>query len=104
MKRLIAQGSGVVVKEADAFTEDQVKKLWNLKLLGDHSPQVLLDTMMFMIWRNFSLRSGKEHRNLQFQLLTLVEARATEPEKPLYNSFSEKSNQGDLKHLSLKPK
>ena len=103
MKRLTAQGYAVVVKEAEAFTEEQKEKLWNLKLVGDHCPQVL-NTTVFMIGRNFSLQSGKEHRNLRFEQLTLVEAIATEPEKLLYNSFGEKNNQGGLKHRSVKPK
>ena len=37
MKPLTVQGYGVVVNEAEAFTEEQEEKLWNLKLLGDHS-------------------------------------------------------------------
>jgi hypothetical protein len=65
MKRLTAH-----VKEAQAFTEEREEKLWNLKLLGCHSAQVLLDTMVFLIGRTFALRSGKEHRNLRFEQFT----------------------------------
>ena len=42
---MTAQGYGVVVKEAEAFIEEEEEKLWNLKLLSDHSPQVILYTM-----------------------------------------------------------
>ena len=97
IKRLTAQEHGIVVKVVE-------EKLWNLKLLGDHSPQVLLDTMVFMIGRNFSLRDGKDHRNLHFEQLTLVEDSATKPKKLLYNSFGEKNSQGGLKHLLSKGK
>jgi len=66
---------------------------WALKLLGSHSPQVLLDTMVFLIGNNFSLRSGKEHRSLQFNQLTLYSSAKDEPEKLVYSSFGEKNNQ-----------
>ena len=104
MKRLTAMGIGSNVKEAQAFSEDEENKLWNLGLLGDSSPRVLLDTMVFLIGKNFSLRSGKEHRNLKFSQLTLEPANEKEPEKLIYVSFGEKNNLGGLKHRSFKQK
>ena len=97
-------GIGSNVKEAQAFSEDEENKLWNLGLLGDSSPRVLLDTMVFLIGKNFSLRSGKEHRNLKFSQLTLEPANEKEPEKLIYVSFGEKNNLGGLKHRSFKQK
>ena len=38
MKRLTGTGIGSNVKEAQAFSEDEKNKLWNLGLLGDSSP------------------------------------------------------------------
>lgn len=104
MKRLTAMGIGSNVKEAQAFSEDEENKLWNLGLLGDSSPRVLLDTMVFLIGKNFSLRSGKEHRNLKLSQLTLEPANEKEPEKLIYVSFGEKNNLGGLKHRSFKQK
>lgn len=104
MKRLTTLGYGIDVRQAEAFTEEQEEKLWSLKLLGDYSAKVLLDTMVFLIGRNFALRSGKEHRNLRFEQFTLIEASGGEPEKLVFNSFGEKNNQGGLKHRSIKPK
>lgn len=49
MKRLTGMGIGAKVKEAQPFSEDEKNKLWNLGLLGDSSPRVLLDTMVFLI-------------------------------------------------------
>ncbi|XP_078383318.1 zinc finger MYM-type protein 4-like [Oculina patagonica] len=104
MKRLTGMGVGSKVKEAQAFSEEEENKLWNLGLLGDSSPKVLLDTMVFLIGKTVSLRSGKEHRNLKFSQLTLEPANAREPEKLVYVSFGEKNNLGGLKHRSFKQK
>ena len=64
MKRLTGLGVGANVKQAQAFSEAQEDKLWNSKLLGDHTASVLLNTMVFLKGKNFALRSGREHRNL----------------------------------------
>ena len=96
MKRLTGMGIGSNVKEAQAFSEGEENKLWNLGLLGDSSPRDLLDTMLFLIGKNFSLRRGKEHRNLKFSQLALKPANEMEPEKLVYISFGEKNNLGWL--------
>ncbi|CAB4010404.1 Hypothetical predicted protein [Paramuricea clavata] len=91
MKRLTGQGIGGNVKQAQAFSEADEDKLWTSKLLGDHTASVLLNTMVFLIRKNFALRSGREHRLLKFSQLTLEPASGTEPEKLVYVSFGEKS-------------
>ena len=64
MKSLSAQGLGTVVKQAQPITPADKEKLWESGILGDHSPQALLDTMVFMCGLYLALRSGQEHRNL----------------------------------------
>ena len=94
-------GLGVVsnIKKGQALSEDEENRLWKLGLLGDSSPRVsVLDTVVFLIGKNFSLRSGKENRNLKFSQLTLEPANDKEPEKPVYVSFGEKNNQGELNY------
>ena len=44
MKRLTNIGVGSTVKQAEPLREDQEQKLWNLGLLGEDSPSVLLNT------------------------------------------------------------
>ena len=68
------------------MSEDEENKLWKLRVLGDSSPRVLLDTMVFSTGKNFSLRSGKENRNLKFSQLTLEPADDKEPQKLVYAS------------------
>ena len=44
--------------------------------------------MVFPIAKNFSLRSGREHRKLKFSQGTLVLGTDREPEKLVYVSFA----------------
>ena len=48
MKRLQSKGLGSVHRQAEAITEDEEELLWEEKILGDHSPQSLLNTIIYM--------------------------------------------------------
>ena len=65
MKRLQGQGIGSKKRQAEALTLDEEDMLWEKKLLGDSTPQALLDTMVYCNGLYFALRSGKEHRQLR---------------------------------------
>ena len=65
MKRLKASGESCRKKKAEPIAEDEEEKLWEMKLLGDHTPQVLLDTIVYCNGLYFALRSGEEHRSLR---------------------------------------
>ena len=41
-------------------------------MLGDSTPQVLLDTMLYLCGIHFALRSGEEHRSLQLSQFELI--------------------------------
>ncbi len=64
MKRLQSKGMGSTQKQAESLSTQEEEQLWENQILGDHSPQALLNTMVFMIGLYFALRSGDEHRNL----------------------------------------
>ena len=66
MKRLQEKGLGSKLKQAEPITEKEEEILWEKGELGDHTPQSLLNTMVYMNSVYFALRSGKEHRNLRF--------------------------------------
>ena len=66
MKRLRSLGFGSKKRQAEPLTTDEEEIPWQTGHLGDHSPQALLDTIIFMNGIYFALRSGQEHRNLRF--------------------------------------
>ena len=48
MKWLRSLGHGVVARQAENVTTEEEEKLWQEGLPGDHSPQTLLDTILFL--------------------------------------------------------
>ena len=68
------------------------------KLLGYHTPQTLLDTMVYNNGLYFALRSGMEHRQLQFSppQITVVEPLDDVPYL-LYNEDVSKNHCGGLR-------
>lgn len=80
IKRFTGLGDGLKVIKTQPFSEDEENKLWNLGFLGDSLARVRSETMDFLMGKNFSLRSGREHRNLKFSLLTLKSGNEKKPE------------------------
>ena len=98
MKRLQSAGIGSVKKRAEPLTMEEEEQLWEKKILGDHSPKALLNTMMFMNGLYFALRSGVEHRQLrhypsQIQLIENPGERAY----LIYREDTSKNHPGGLK-------
>ena len=61
LKQLNRTGKYVEKKIAAVITVEVEEKLWESGLLGDHTPQVLVDTVLYLIRLDFALRSGEEH-------------------------------------------
>ena len=79
--------------------------MWEMGLLGDASPQSLLDTMVFYNGFYFALRSGQEHRQLRRDTpqIELVER----PGEHVYLKYTEdisKNRPGGLKGRKASPK
>ena len=65
MKKLQREGVGAKKRQAEVLTEANEELMWSKGLLGDTTPQSLLDTVVFYNGLFFTLRSGKEHRQLR---------------------------------------
>lgn len=98
MKRLQSQGIGSKKRQAEPLTEEEEERLWETKQLGAHSPQCLVNTILFMCGMYFALRSGHEHRALRFNpsQIELVE-REGERAYLKYTEDLSKNNPGGLK-------
>jgi len=64
MKRLNATGKHIEKWQAQVIKASDEDYPWSLSLLGEHSPQVLLDRIVYMVGLYFALRSGNKHRRL----------------------------------------
>ncbi len=103
MKRLRSLGLGTKKKRAEPITVDEEATLWNLQLLGSHTPKVLLDTMVFMCGMYFALRSGQEHRDLQLSQIELVQPSSGSPHL-VYTENTSKNNKGGMAQRKLEAK
>ena len=65
MKRLQSKGLGSKRKQAEPFIVEEENTLWEHGVLGDSTPESLLNTIIHMNGLYFALRSGGEHRNLR---------------------------------------
>ena len=74
-------------------------------VLGDHSPQALLNTIFYMNGLYFAVRNGKEHHQLRHSLYQIcIEEREGKTPSLLYTKGLSKNNQGGLKGRKSVPK
>ena len=73
-------------------------------ILGADSPQILLDTMVFMCGLYFALRSGQEHRDLQYSQIRLVEPPTASTAHLIYTENISKNNSGGIAKRKQEPK
>ena len=102
MKRL--QSQGLKKHQAEEITCEE-EKLWECGLLGDSTPQTLLDIIVFCNGLYFALRSGREHRQLRLRpcQIEVIEHENGHP----YLKYAEevsKNRPGGLKGRNVIPK
>ena len=97
MKLLKSAGIGARAHKAEPLTPEEEEVLWEKGILGDHSPQALLNTVFYQNGVNFSLRSGNEHRQLRYteSQIQVVERPGERPYLQYVEDVS-KNNQGGL--------
>ena len=105
IKRLQTSGIGTAQRKAQPITFEDEEILWRKKILGDSTPQSLLDTMLYMNGLYFALRGGKEHRNLRHKpsQIHLIEKPGERPYL-MYVEDVSKNHPGGLKGRKIKPK
>ena len=98
MKRLQRAGCGSKTRKAEPLTEEEEETMWQKGLLGKHTPQALVDTILVMNGIYFALRSGKEHRQLRADpcQITVHERPSTHPYLEYVEDIS-KNRSGGLK-------
>ena len=103
MKRLRSIGLGTRKRQAEPIQVSEENALWEKGLLGCITPQVLVDTMVFLCGLYFALRSGQEHRSLTFDQIELFEP----DDGPAYLVYTEnvsKNNTGGLAQRKVQAK
>ena len=65
--------SSVDRKQAEPLTVEEKNSLWSQGLLGESSPQTLINTLLFLCGMHFTLESGQEYQSLQVTHIELVE-------------------------------
>ncbi len=105
MKRLQSKGIGSEHKQAEPFTIEEEEMLWQNKILGDHTPEALLNSIIYMNGVYFALRSGDEHRQLRHNPCQIQVVERT-GERPYlrYTEDVSKNHPGGIKGRKLKPK
>ena len=105
MKRLNSTSQYIQKRRAEPITVEDENLLWKLGLLGTTSPTVLLNTLVYMVGLHFALRSGSEHRRLQYvpAQIQLIEKPHSRPYL-IYQEDISKTNQGGLNSSTKQPK
>ncbi len=63
MKERTAKGYGV--KKSASVVTKAAEEMWQTGVLGEDTPQQLLDTILYLIGMNCALRGGEEHKKLR---------------------------------------
>ena len=102
LKDLHSKGIGTTTKQADVISSDLEEQLWEQNILGDDSPEKLLHTLVYCFSLHFALRSGKEHRSIRLDMLTVVDSGS----KPylLYTESGSKNHTGGLNQQKVRNK
>ena len=103
LKELHQQGIGTTKRQAQVISGELEESMWTEGVLGNDTPEKLLDTLVFCFGLNFALRSGKEHRNLKPAMLEYKEPSDSSPYL-MYNEYGSKNNPGGLKGRKWKNK
>ena len=108
MKLCTSQGIGVSVKKAQFLSHSDEDLLWSLGLLGTHSPESLLTTIVFIMGKGCALGAGKEHHALRSLPFSSQISFLHDDQAHIFMRYKEdiglKTNKGGIKHKKIEPK
>ena len=67
IKERAAEGIGSITSQEEVITPDQIEYLWQKGFLGSDTPELVRNTVLFVLGNCFALRVGQEHRNLRMK-------------------------------------
>ena len=107
MKLRTQQGLGVSVRKAQVLSAMDEDYLWSIGYLGTYNPEVLLNTLVFVIGKGLALWAGKEHHRLRAPPFD-SQLQFMHDEDGIFIRYTEdiglKTNKGGIKHKPIKPK
>ena len=93
--KLLRKSGGGIANPSEIISIEEEELLWSKGLLGEHSPDVLRDTIVFMCGLYFALRGGAELRSLKRKQICLKTG-STGGNYLLYEEMGSKNNPGGL--------
>jgi len=105
-KRLRSKGIGTDTKTTPALTPSEEDTLWSKGIIGFDNPTSLLNAVFLYNGKNFCLRGGTEHQNLQLSRvkMEMTMAQGETVACYVYRESGSKNNQGGATSLNQKTK
>ena len=108
MKQQVADGVDSGIHHAQVLSFSDTDLLWSLGLLGVHSPEVLMNTVVIMLGLSCCLRAGEEDRSLHSPPFDSQFSFLYDDNGVLYFKYKEdvgnKTNKREIKQWKLEPK
>ena len=100
MKLLTRAGIGVEKNRSEPISVDEEEILWSKGMLGNSSPDILRDTMVYMCGLYFALRGGMELRQLTRKQLSIHEL-SNGDRYIQYQEMGSKNNSSGIHHRKV---
>ena len=104
MKLSREDGADDIKKRAQVIEPEHEEQLWEKNILGSDNPKQLVNTMIFLIGKNFGFRGRDEHRRLQLNNLTKHFDEISVRHYLLYVENISKTSKGGLHDHRKEPK
>ena len=90
-------------KQADAISTGDENEMWKQGVLGTHTPDTVINTLVFLTAKLFVLRGGREQRDLSREQFDFVK-QDDGLMKVIFKEKVSKTNQGGLKRRKMEAK